>query len=353
MKLAFIPSVFLLCLSLCSYGQCTTRLLNEQWNFRFSHQVEPHTAMSVTLPHTWNAQDALSGKIDYKRGMCNYEHLLYIASEWKGKRLFLRFDGVSSIADVFINGKYVGEHHEEDVRLMLEIGVNAVCLAHYQQVEAIYGLMDKAGIVVWSEIPFVGPGGYLDKGFVDSASFRENGKEQLLELIRQNYNHPFICFWGLFNELKKSGDNPIPYVEALNALAHLKDPVRLTTSASNQEGAWNFIPDCIAWNQYDGLYDGMSNALGPFWDRTHVEYPDFAWASVNMGRKGINYKGIVAFDRKVRKDAFYFYKANLNPEPKFNDISQCRRRFGIPSGIGGRNVNQCKTLIFDKNNLYP
>ena len=38
-------------------------------------------------------------------------------------------------------------------------------------------LMDRNGIVTWAEIPFVGPGGYADKGFVDQPSFRENGKE--------------------------------------------------------------------------------------------------------------------------------------------------------------------------------
>ena len=41
-----------------------------------------------------------------------------------------------------------------------------------------------------------GRGGYADKGFVDQPSFRENGKEQLKEMIRQHYNHPSICFGG-------------------------------------------------------------------------------------------------------------------------------------------------------------
>lgn len=90
------------------------------------------------------------------------------------------------------------QHHEEDVALMREMGVNAIRLAHYPQATYMYDLMDKHGIVTWAEIPFVGPGGYADKGFVDQASFRENGKQQLIELIRQHYNHPSICFWGLF-----------------------------------------------------------------------------------------------------------------------------------------------------------
>ena len=64
----------------------------------------------MDLPHTWNAQDALSGKIDYKRGIGNYEKKLFVQSQWKGKRLFLRFEGVKSIANVFINRKHIGEH---------------------------------------------------------------------------------------------------------------------------------------------------------------------------------------------------------------------------------------------------
>ena len=50
--------------------------------------------------------------------------------------------------------------------------------------------------------------------------FRTNGKEQLKELIRQHYNHPSICVWGLFNELAEYGDNPVEYINELNVLAH-------------------------------------------------------------------------------------------------------------------------------------
>ncbi len=42
-------------------------------------------------------------------------------------------------------------------------------------------------------------------------------------MIRQHYNHPSICFWGLFNELKEQGDNPVEYIKELNAIAHQKD----------------------------------------------------------------------------------------------------------------------------------
>lgn len=101
--------LFLLFFSISLHAQRQDILLNNNWNFRFSHQVQGDTRR-VDLPHTWNAQDALAGKIDYKRGIGNYEKTLYIRPEWKGKRLFLRFDGVNSIADVFINRKHIGEH---------------------------------------------------------------------------------------------------------------------------------------------------------------------------------------------------------------------------------------------------
>ena len=575
------------------FAQRQDILLNNDWNFRFSHQVQKGTGVRVDLPHTWNAQDALSGKIDYKRGIGNYEKNLFIRPEWKGKRLFIRFEGVNNIADVFINRRHIGEHrggygafifeitgkveygkensilvrvnngeqldimplvgdfnfyggiyrdvhllitdetcispldyaspgvrliqdsvshryakvraivdlsngssgnqevelnvrlldgqrvvkegtknvnlsgnevmqqeltfeidqphlwngrqdpflyqaevtlfrngqmvdrvtqplglrfyridpdkgfflngkhlplqgvcrhqdrsevgnalrpqhHEEDVALMLEMGVNAVRLAHYPQATYFYDLMDKNGIIVWAEIPFVGPGGYNDKGFVDLPAFRANGKEQLKELIRQHYNHLSICVWGLFNELTELGDNPVEYIKELNVLAHQEDTTRPTTSASNQMGDLNFITDAIAWNRYDGWYGGTPADLGKWLDRMHKDHPEiciaiseygagasiyhqqdslvktvptswwhpenwqsyyhienwktissrpyvwgsFVWNMFDFGaahrtegdRPGINDKGLVTFDRKVRKDAFYFYKANWNRE---------------------------------------
>ena len=593
LRLTF-SALFAMAVSMQTLAQRENILINQDWNFRFSHQVNKNSSRRVDLPHTWNAQDALSGKPDYKRGIGNYDKKLFIRSEWKGKRLFLRFEGANCVSNVFINGKQIGEHrggygafifeitdkvnygknntvlvrvnngeqldvmplvgdfnfyggiyrdvhllvtedicispldyaspgvylfqqhvgekqaavlarinlsngtehprqatlrlqvkegdkvvyqadkkvtvaphtsvqpeemsftllnprlwngredpfmyqtvitlvkdgkeidkveqplglryyatdadrgfflngkhlplhgvcrhqewaevgnalrpmhHEEDTRLMLEMGVNAIRLAHYPQATYMYDLMDRNGIVTWAEIPFVGPGGYADKGFVDQPSFRKNGKEQLKEMIRQHFNHPSICFWGLFNELKENGDNPLEYIKELNVLAHQEDPTRPTTSASNQGGAINFITDNIAWNRYDGWYGATPATLASWLDKTHQAHPEikiaiseygagasiyhqqdslvqtspgswwhpenwqteyhiqnwkiiserpyvwgsFVWNMFDFGahrtegdRPGINDKGLVTHDRKVKKDAYYFYKANWNPEP--------------------------------------
>lgn len=604
--------LFAAAFSMQMLAQREDKFINQDWSFRFSHQVNANAARRVDLPHTWNAQDALGGKYDYKRGIGNYTKKIFIRPEWQSKRLFLRFEGANCVSNVFVNGKHIGEHrggygafvfeitdkveygkentllvrvnngeqldvmplvgdfnfyggiyrdvhllltdnlcispldyassgvyliqqqitdkqaaicarinlsngtgelrkavlrlqvndgkktvyetekevsmiphtdvqveniefilknprlwngtqdpfmyqtvvtlikdgkeldkveqplgvryyitdpdkgfflngkhlplhgvcrhqeraevgnalypvhHEEDTRIMLDMGVNAVRLAHYPQATYMYDLMDKYGIVTWAEIPFVGPGGYADKGFVDQPSFRENGKEQLKEMIRQHYNHPSICFWGLFNELKEQGDNPVEYIKELNAMAHREDPTRPTTSASNQDGALNFITDHIAWNRYDGWYGATPATLATWLDATHKNHPEikiaiseygagasiyhqqdslvqtvpgswwhpenwqteyhiqnwkiinerpyvwasFVWNMFDFGaahrmegdRSGINDKGLVTHDRKIKKDAYYFYRANWNPEPMIYIA-------------GRRNVNRVKPLV--------
>ncbi|GHV70378.1 beta-galactosidase [Bacteroidia bacterium] len=279
-------------------------------------------------------------------------------------------------------------HHKEDMDIVLEMGANAIRLSHYPQDKYIYDLCDEYGIVVWSEIPFVGPGGYRDKGFVDQESFKENGRQQLKELIRQNFNHPSICFWGLFNELKESGDNPVPYLKELNELAQQEDASRVTVAATNQSGELNRISDMIAWNLYYGWYGGKPSSIAGWADKTHTEYPNtpigiseygagasiyhqqeelkqpdavsywhpenwqayfheehwkeldkrpfiwgtFIWNLFDFGAahrtegeiNGKNDKGLVTFDRKVRKDAFYFYKANWNKTDAFVYIAEKR-----------------------------
>lgn len=105
-----LSTVLLVLYSISLSAQRQDILLSDNWKFRFSHQVQKGTERRVDIPHTWNAQDALSGKMDYKRGIGNYEKKIFVRPEWKGKRLFIRFEGVNSIADVFVNRRHIGEH---------------------------------------------------------------------------------------------------------------------------------------------------------------------------------------------------------------------------------------------------
>ena len=268
---------------------------------------------------------------------------------------------------------------DEDANLILEMGANCVRLAHYPHANYFYSLCDKAGLVVWTEIPLVNQ-------VYDTPAFAENAKQQLTELIRQKYNHPSIFVWGLYNELGNSGrcDEPRPLLTELQSLAKQEDPTRLTTAASNDPSSkWpglRAIADLIAWNTYPGWYRATPPQMAQDIDRykkdandkplgiseygagasikqheqnikkgptpggkwhpeewqaiVHEEnyaaiearpylWGSFAWVMFDFSASwrtegdtpGVNDKGLVTADRKTRKDAFYFYKAKWSTEP--------------------------------------
>ena len=100
--------ILLTIISIC--GEAMARdvySLNNNWRFFFKEENSSDDARYVRLPHTWNL-DALSGGGAYRQTVGNYEHSLFVPAEWQGKRLFLRFGGVQSVADVFVNGSHVG-----------------------------------------------------------------------------------------------------------------------------------------------------------------------------------------------------------------------------------------------------
>ena len=84
--------------------------LNSGWKFFYAEENSSDNAREISLPHTWNL-DAFVGNGTYFQTSANYQRTLFVPSEWKGKRLFLRFHGVQSVADVFINGRHIGDHH--------------------------------------------------------------------------------------------------------------------------------------------------------------------------------------------------------------------------------------------------
>ena len=296
--------------------------------------------------------------------------------------------GVSRHQDRKDKGTAISEaDHRQDMDLMIEMGINALRLAHYQHAEIVYDLTDSAGIIVWAELPWVGiPGGFMgtSNGYENSEAFHQISRQQLYELIRQNYNHPSILMWSIFNEIQNpEGAEPIEFVKELNSIVKEEDPGRLSVGASmldpQEHASLHEITDLIAWNRYFGWYYKLPEDMGLFLDQTHRDFPDykigiseygaggsihqhtddleppnpmgsphpeewqsyyheenlkifdqrpyvwgtFIWNMFDFGshfRKegdhfGINDKGMVTYDRKIKKDAFYFYKANWSEEP--------------------------------------
>jgi len=90
----------------------------EKWKF---NKGEIHSAESgntidetgwqdVAVPHTWNAQDVLTDGPRYYQGIGWYRTNFILTRNEKFNRYFIRFEGVSLVADVFFNGNYLGTH---------------------------------------------------------------------------------------------------------------------------------------------------------------------------------------------------------------------------------------------------
>ncbi|MBQ7339414.1 MAG: DUF4982 domain-containing protein [Clostridia bacterium] len=270
-------------------------------------------------------------------------------------------------------------HHEEDISLIMEVGATTIRLAHYQHDQYFYDLCDKNGLVIWAEIPYISkhlPGG------------KENTISQMKELIVQNYNHPSIVVWGLSNEISMNGSDAdlIDNHNVLNDMVHQMDKTRLTTiaavSMAKIDDPYIHISDVVSYNHYFGWYGGNTSMNGPWFDKFHATYPNkpigvseygcealnwhtsnpvqgdyteeyqayyheelikqlfsrkYLWATHvwNMfdfgadaraegGENGQNHKGLITFDRKYKKDAFYAYKAWLSSEPF---VHVCSKRY--------------------------
>jgi len=268
---------------------------------------------------------------------------------------------------------------DEDLALILEMGCTVIRCAHYQHSDYFYSLCDKAGLLVWAELPQVDKIGA-------SSKFAETSRSQLLDLIRQNINHPSIFAWSLFNELRPGGGrHPDPHrlLQDLQVVANGEDPTRPTiaATATTDPPQMNKIPDLLGWNVYYGWYGdwGPLSDYGPMragyrYTSRHGGYcvseyggganvaqheqnpkkpkndgqwhPEeyqsilheeawkelkaapyiwgtFVWVMFDFssywrnegGIKGRNDKGLVTYDRKTKKDAFYFYKANWSDDP--------------------------------------
>ncbi|HWW80030.1 MAG TPA: glycoside hydrolase family 2 TIM barrel-domain containing protein, partial [Steroidobacteraceae bacterium] len=182
---------------------------------------------------------------------------------------------------------------EQDFDILSDMGGNAVRLAHYQHDQRSYDLADERGIIAWAEIPLVNQVSF--DGAPASEAFAANATRQLLELIRQNYNHPSIAVWSIANEIDlratQSGgvSKPLSLLESLNRLAKSEDPGRFTTLADCCEVGLpphtgsdiaNIAPrdsivgvtDVVAYNRYFGWYTGKFSDFGVMLDAAHARH---------------------------------------------------------------------------------
>jgi beta-galactosidase len=285
--------------------------------------------------------------------------------------------GTAFHQDGLNHGWAIGQaEREKNFELLQEIGATALRLLHYEHAEETYDLADKDGIVLWSEVPVI-------NSITDEQAFYDNAKQQLIELVKQRYNHPAVVVWGIFNEITlNKGPQTTNLVSQMAALAAELDSTRPSTCAiaGSDDQPSNWYSKVSAFNKYSGWYSGKLADIGPSLDRTHKKYPTHAFGVSEFGAGGCidqhyeepyetpapkgkfhpeeyeslfhevywqamkqrpylwckfiwtladfaadnrdegstpgrNTKGLVTYDRQIRKDAFYWYQANWTTKP--------------------------------------
>ncbi|MDD5934865.1 MAG: glycoside hydrolase family 2 TIM barrel-domain containing protein [Clostridiales bacterium] len=270
-----------------------------------------------------------------------------------------------------IGNALLPEHHEEDIDFIYELGATTIRLAHYQHDQYFYDLCDEKGFVLWAEIPYISE--HLPKGRENTIS---QMKELIVQ--NYNHPSIFVWGLSNEITMAGASDaDLIENHRILNDLAHEMDKTRLTTiavvSMCPMEDEYVRIPDTVSYNHYFGWYGGDTSMNGPWMDEFHKKYPNqpigmseygcealnwhtsnpeqgdyteeyqayyheelikqlftrpYIWATHvwNMydfaadaraegGENGMNHKGLMTFDRKYKKDAFFAYKAWLSDEP--------------------------------------
>jgi hypothetical protein len=281
------------------------------------------------------------------------------------------------------------QDHNEDFGMMYEMGVNAIRLAHYPQDPYMYELCDKYGIAVWAEIPFLDhPGKEASRAAfeeVTKSQLREMIRQKYNRPSILMWGLQNEVSTGAYNDYMSV------FMPTLNNLAHTEDPSRLTTQAQAGTERYNWTTDLYAKNQYPGWYQGgtvgsymdgfKSGAHAPYivglseygagasiyqheinpaqpthngpWHpeeyqnrihegaikditaRPHI-WGTFVWNMFDFGsdsrnegeQPGVNDKGLVTFDRKVKKDSYFLHKVNWSSAPEVYITS---RRYEVRS----------------------
>jgi beta-galactosidase len=112
--LRFLFSLYIVLLPALTVAQTHSRIvvkINEGWIF--SKEIKggnPVQWQPITIPHTWNLQDVVDDIPGYYRGVGVYKRKLFVDKKLQGKQLYLFFEGVNQVAEIYINGKKAGNH---------------------------------------------------------------------------------------------------------------------------------------------------------------------------------------------------------------------------------------------------
>ncbi|WP_194904279.1 glycoside hydrolase family 2 protein [Catenulispora rubra] len=287
----------------------------------------------------------------------------------------LRLHGVNRHQDRLNMGWAVSPaDHVQDFDLMDEMGVNALRTAHYQQAQQVYSLADQRGYVIWVEIPLVNA---ITNSTTFTANAQQQLRELIRQNF--NHPSIMFWSIGNEQGSNDTATNTLLDTLAHLAATEDPGRISTYAQAGGGSDTRVTHTQTAGFNVYNGWYGGVITDFGPWADKLHASEPartiavseygagasiyqhqdnppipvagstwhpeeyqallhegtwkqiqarpylwgTFVWNMFDFasdGRHegdtpGRNDKGMVTYDRAVRKDAFYWYKANWTTTP--------------------------------------
>ena len=266
------------------------------------------------------------------------------------------------------------ENHDFDLATIMDVGATTVRFAHYQQSDYLYSRCDSLGLIIWAEIPFVNR-----VTGQEAENCRNQLREMIRQSfnhpsiyvwglhneVYQPHQYTKELTQSL-HDLAKTED-PDRYTVSVNGYGHMEHPVNLVADIQgmNRYFGWyeKKIQDIKPWveglekeyphqklmlTEYgaDANLNHQTEYLGDALNWTKEFYPEtfatktheyqrsviaahpyiiasYLWNTfdfcapmwVRGGVPARNMKGLVTFDRKIKKDSYFWYKANWSKDP--------------------------------------
>jgi len=156
----------------------------------------------------------------------------------------VRLNGVGMHQDLLGKAWAISDQDmDHSLAMIMEIGANAVRLGHYPFGRYALEKISELVLVAWAETA-VGLGTTVAScsTYDSTDEYVSNAKQQLQEMIRQQYNHAAIALWAVGNEssarqlnCEEPYDNVTPVIRELHELAKQEDRTARQSTRSSMK----------------------------------------------------------------------------------------------------------------------
>ena len=273
---------------------------------------------------------------------------------------------------------------DEDLRILRELGATGLRLVHFQHPQRVYELADRMGLLLWTEIPL---NAAMHDSAAFRANLAQQLRE-LVGQNHNHPSVAVWGLGNEVYQVDATSRALLGELHALARQEDARRPTAYAHCCAADDDPLALQTDVTGYNRYFGWYDREFSDIGPWADALHARLPEraialseygagasvlhqqdppqrpqptsrwhpeqyqalfheaywnqistrpwlwgaFVWVGFDLAsagrnegdRPGINDKGLVTYDRRTRKDAYHWYRANWSHEPMVHITS---RRF--------------------------